>query len=42
VVVLTVLVAVVGKQTECVWEQGAEENIWSEERWSDGRLEETA
>jgi hypothetical protein len=25
-----------------VWEQGAEENIWTEERWSDGRLEETA
>jgi hypothetical protein len=22
--------------------QGAEENIWTEERWSDGRLEETA
>jgi hypothetical protein len=29
-------------QTEGVWEQGAEENIWTEERWSDGRLEKTA
>jgi hypothetical protein len=28
-------------QTEGVWEQRAEENIWTEERWSDGRLEET-
>jgi hypothetical protein len=28
--------------TEGVWEQGAEEDIWTEERWSDGRLEETA
>jgi hypothetical protein len=25
-----------------IWEQGAEENIWIEERWSDGRLEKTA
>jgi hypothetical protein len=31
-----------GTQTEGVWEQGAEENTWSEEVWSDGRLEETA
>jgi hypothetical protein len=31
-----------GTQTERVWEQGAEENIWTEEGWSDGRLEETA
>jgi hypothetical protein len=23
------------------WEQGAEENIWTEERWSDRRLEKT-
>jgi hypothetical protein len=30
------------KYTEGVWEQGAEENIWSEEKWSDGRLEKTA
>jgi hypothetical protein len=29
-------------QTEGVWERGAEENIWTDERWSDGRLEETA
>jgi hypothetical protein len=29
-------------QTEGVWEQGAEENIFNEEKWSDGRLEETA
>jgi hypothetical protein len=29
-------------QTEGVWEQGDEENIWSEERWSDGWLEKTA
>jgi hypothetical protein len=30
-----------GTLTEGVWEQGAEENILSEERWSDGRLEKT-
>jgi hypothetical protein len=30
------------EKTEGVWEQGAEENIWTEERWSDGRLEKTA
>jgi hypothetical protein len=30
-----------GTQTEGVWEQGVEENIWTEERWSDGRLEKT-
>jgi hypothetical protein len=30
------------EQTEGVWEQGAEENIWTEERWSDGRMEKTA
>jgi hypothetical protein len=29
-------------QTEDIWEQGAEENIWAEERWSGMRLEETA
>jgi hypothetical protein len=29
-------------QTDGVWEQGAEEIIWSEERWIEGRLEETA
>jgi hypothetical protein len=29
-------------QTEGVWEQGAEENIWTEERWSDRSLEKTA
>jgi hypothetical protein len=23
--------------TEAVWEEGAEENIWTKERWSDGR-----
>jgi hypothetical protein len=28
-----------GKQTEGVWEQGAEENIWAEKRWSDRRLQ---
>jgi hypothetical protein len=31
-----------GTQTEGVWEQGAGENIWNEERESDGRLEGTA
>jgi hypothetical protein len=30
-----------GTQTEGVWEQSAEENIWTEERWSDRRLEKT-
>jgi hypothetical protein len=29
-------------QTEGVWEQGAEENIWTYERGSGGRLEKTA
>jgi hypothetical protein len=28
--------------TECVWEQIAEENILTEEGWSDGRVENTA
>jgi hypothetical protein len=27
---------------EGVLEQGAEENIWAEEGWSDGRVEKTA
>jgi hypothetical protein len=31
-----------GKQAEGVWEQGAEENIWTEEGWGDGRVEKTA
>jgi hypothetical protein len=31
-----------GTQTEGVWEQGAEENIWTEEGWSDRRLKRTA
>jgi hypothetical protein len=30
------------RQSEGAWEQGGEENILSEERWSDGRLEKTA
>jgi hypothetical protein len=25
-----------------VWEQGAEEDIWTEEGWGDGRMEKTA
>jgi hypothetical protein len=29
-------------EAEGVWDQGAEVNIWTEERWSDGRLEEIA
>jgi hypothetical protein len=29
-------------KTEGVWEQGSEENIWTEEGWSDGRVEKTA
>jgi hypothetical protein len=28
-----------GTKTERVWEQGTEENIWTEERWSDRRME---
>jgi hypothetical protein len=28
-------------QTVGDWKQGAEENIWAEERWSDRRLEES-
>jgi hypothetical protein len=31
-----------GTQTEGVWEQGAVEDIWTEEGWSDGRMEKTA
>jgi hypothetical protein len=30
-----------GTYTEGVWEQGAEENIWTERRWSDRRMERT-
>jgi hypothetical protein len=26
----------------CFWEQGTQESIWSEQRWSDERLEKTA
>jgi hypothetical protein len=29
-------------QTEYVRDQDADENIWTEERWSDRRLEKTA
>jgi hypothetical protein len=29
-------------QTEGIWEQGAEQNVWTEEERSDGRLEKTA
>jgi hypothetical protein len=29
-------------QTEGVWEQGAEEDIWTEEGWMDGMVERTA
>jgi hypothetical protein len=31
-----------GTQTEGVWEQGAEEDIWTEEGWGDGRMEKIA
>jgi hypothetical protein len=31
-----------GTQTEGVWEQGAEENILTEEGWGDGRMEKTS
>jgi hypothetical protein len=31
-----------GFDTDGVWEQGAEEHIWTKEGWCDGRLEETA
>jgi hypothetical protein len=31
-----------GTMTEGVWEQGVEEDIWTEEGWSDGRVEKTA
>jgi hypothetical protein len=31
-----------GTQTEDVSEQGVEENIWTEERWSDERVEKAA
>jgi hypothetical protein len=30
-----------GRNVDWGWEQGAEENIWFEERWSNGRLEKT-
>jgi hypothetical protein len=29
-------------KTGGVWEQGAEENIWTKVGWSDGKLEKTA
>jgi hypothetical protein len=28
-------------QIKGVWEQGAEESIWTEEVWNDGRVEKT-
>jgi hypothetical protein len=28
--------------TEGVWEQGSENNIWTQEGWGDGRMEEVA
>jgi hypothetical protein len=31
-----------GTQTEGVWEQGAEEDIWTENRLDDRRMEKTA
>jgi hypothetical protein len=31
-----------GKNIDCVWEQGAEENIWTYEVGSDRRLEKAA
>jgi hypothetical protein len=31
-----------GTQTQGVWEQGAEEDIWTTEEWGDGRIEKTA
>jgi hypothetical protein len=31
-----------GTETKCVWEHGAEENIWTEDSLSDRRLEKTA
>jgi hypothetical protein len=31
-----------GTQTEVVWEQGAEEDIWTNEGWGDGRVKKTA
>jgi hypothetical protein len=31
-----------GTQTEYVWEQGAEEDIWTYEGWGDGKMEKTA
>jgi hypothetical protein len=31
-----------GTKTEGVWEQGVEENIWTKEGWSDGRVEKAA
>jgi hypothetical protein len=29
-------------QTEGIWEQGDEEDIWTEEGWGDGRMEKIA
>jgi hypothetical protein len=31
-----------GTEIEGVWEKGAEQNIWSEEGQSDGKVEKTA
>jgi hypothetical protein len=31
-----------GTDTESIWEQGAKENIWTVEEWSDRRLQKTA
>jgi hypothetical protein len=32
----------ISMQPEGVWELGAEEDIWTEERWGDRRMEKTA
>jgi hypothetical protein len=39
--IIIIIIITITTQTEGVWEQGAE-TICTEERWSDGRLEETA
>jgi hypothetical protein len=31
-----------GRNIEGVWEQGAEEDIWTEEGWDDGRMDKIA
>jgi hypothetical protein len=45
VIIIIIIIIIIIKgltQTEGIWEQGAEEDIWTEEGWGDGRMEKIA